>query len=200
MCVKQDGDLCFGTAEQSSEEEQAEEARAAAKARQRGARAAGRNSQADQGGPSLTLPKPAAAAAPAPGAVRADDPTLASFDPDDLPQPSKSDPNSVAPDDPTLAAFDPKDLPQPVIDPNSPPEEKKSEKEKFTPISDQERELSHNHPTGAMKLPTGTCTATNEDVKGNEEAQLLWGGGRRDGGSDGKQGGGGGGGGGARRR
>ena len=41
-------------------------------------------------------------------------------------------------------------------------------------MTDQEREATHNHPPDGKKLPTGTCKATNPDLKGKDAAQLLW--------------------------
>ena len=40
--------------------------------------------------------------------------------------------------------------------------------------TDEEREARHNHSPDAKKLPTGTCEATNPDLKGRKAAQLQW--------------------------
>merc|ERR1719472_400857 len=41
-------------------------------------------------------------------------------------------------------------------------------------MSNQEREGAHNHPPDGKKLPTGTCKATNPELKEKPESQLLW--------------------------
>merc|ERR1719453_2410576 len=48
----------------------------------------------------------------------------------------------------------------------------KPEEEKIP--TDEEREAKHDHPPDGKKLPTGTCEATNPDLKGKRAAQLLW--------------------------
>ena len=63
---------------------------------------------------------------------------------------------AVAPVDVAVAPVDPIVAPEPEI------------------MSDQEREATHNHPPDGKKLPTGTCKATNPDLKGKKAAQLLW--------------------------
>ena len=45
---------------------------------------------------------------------------------------------------------------------------------KAEPMADQEREGTHNHPPDGKKLPTGTCKATNPELKEKPESQLLW--------------------------